>query len=248
MGILWSKYPNDIGKEKAVLGKKKKPETGLRTPRVLGKSSAKSLVADVLRLLRVQNPEPKCELYHETPFQLLVSVVLSAQTTDKAVNRCMEPLHKGGLTPGKILTLGEQGFFEKIKTIGLARTKAKNVLKLSRLVVDKHGCEVPSTREELESLPGVGRKTASVILGELFGEPTIAVDTHVLRVTRRLGLHRLNDPTKVEKRLLSIVDKAFLPAAHHWFILHGRYTCLARNPRCETCILAKHCPSLNPAS
>ncbi len=207
-------------------------------------SSAKSLPArvdEILARLRLSNPDPRCELYYETPFQLLVSVVLSAQATDKSVNEAMRPLYEKDLTPSDILSMGELGFLEKIRRIGLAPTKSKNVLKLSKIIHEQYADEIPRTREELEALPGVGRKTANVILGEIFREPTIAVDTHVFRVTARLGLHKESTPEKAEHKLLSMIDKKWLPMAHHWFILHGRYTCLARNPKCTSCVLADLC-------
>ncbi len=211
------------------------------------RSSGKALtnlrarVDEILARLRVSNPDPRCELYYETPFQLLVSVVLSAQATDKSVNDAMRSLYEQGLTPKDILALGEQGFLAKIRRIGLAPTKSKNVLKLSKIIQEQYADKIPNTREELEALPGVGRKTANVILGEIFREPTIAVDTHVFRVTARLGLHKEPTPEKAEIKLLSIIDKKWLPMAHHWFILHGRYTCLARTPKCDACVLTDIC-------
>ena len=173
--------------------------------------------------------------------QLLVSVVLSAQATDKSVNSAMADLYKSGLGVKEILALGEAGFLEKIRKIGLAPTKAKNVLKLTKIIHETYHDEIPRTREDLEALPGVGRKTANVILGEIFREPTIAVDTHVFRVTARLGLHKEKTPEKAELVLLKIIDPKWLPMAHHWFILHGRYTCLARGPKCGECPLRDMC-------
>ena len=204
-------------------------------------TNLRARVDEVLARLRVSNPDPRCELYYETPFQLLVSVVLSAQATDKSVNDAMRSLYEQGLTPKDILALGEQGFLAKIRRIGLAPTKSKNVLKLSKIIHEQYADKIPNTREELEALPGVGRKTANVILGEIFREPTIAVDTHVFRVTARLGLHKEPTPEKAEIKLLSIIDKKWLPMAHHWFILHGRYTCLARSPKCDGCVLTDIC-------
>lgn len=203
----------------------------------------KQIVVDSFERLKKQNPDPKCELYYETPFQLLVSVVLSAQTTDKMVNRCMEPLYKKGFSPETVMKLGESGFLKKIKSIGLAPTKSKNVAKLTTIILKQHGGEVPDTREELEALPGVGRKTANVILGEIFGQPTIAVDTHVFRVSQRLGLHTEPTPEKCELKLLKLIDPKFLPQGHHWFILHGRYTCKSQTPMCDNCCLSDICPS-----
>lgn len=203
----------------------------------------KQAATRIIHRLRELDPNPRCELYYETPFQLLVSVVLSAQTTDKMVNRCMEPLYKKGFTVETVLRLGPEKLLEKIRTIGLAPTKSKNIYKLSQLLKTEFQSDIPKTRAELESLPGVGKKTASVILGEIFGEPTLAVDTHVYRVTKRLGLHDETSPEKAEPVLLQVVAKKHRPKAHHWFILLGRYTCKARNPECETCVLAPTCPS-----
>jgi endonuclease-3 len=206
-------------------------------------SSKKARVEDILTRLRALNPDPHCELYYETPYQLLVSVVLSAQATDKSVNDAMTVLYKNGLTVDDVLAMGEAGFLAKIRRIGLAPTKAKNVLKLSKIIKEQYKGQIPRTREELEDLPGVGRKTANVILGEIFREPTIAVDTHVYRVSQRLGLQKESSPEKAELKLLQIIDPKWLPMAHHWFILHGRYTCTARNPKCDTCTLYEICTS-----
>lgn len=217
------------------------------------KSTAQPLSAradEILERLKKLNPNPRCELYYETPFQLLLSVVLSAQATDKSVNAAMTDLYKNGLTVDDVISLGEQGFLEKIRRIGLAPTKARNSVKLSKIIKEKFSGHIPTNREALESLPGVGRKTASVILGEIFREPTLAVDTHVFRVTKRLGLHKCPTPEKAELKLLSIINPKWLPMAHHWFILHGRYTCLARGPKCDTCTVSDLCSSKdkkNPA-
>lgn len=189
-------------------------------------------------------PDAKCELYHESPFQLLVSVILSAQTTDKMVNLCMEPLYKEGFGVETVLALGADGLLQKIRKIGLAPTKSKNVYKTAQLIQTLHDGLVPENREKLESLPGVGRKTANVVLGEVFGHPTMAVDTHVFRVGKRLGLHKENTADKAEKAILRFVDKSLLPQAHHWFILHGRYVCKAQKPDCASCYLKDICPSL----
>lgn len=199
-------------------------------------------VTEVLTSLQALYPDAKAELYYKTPFQLLVSVVLSAQTTDIAVNKAMSQLYEQGLDVHELLSMGEANFLHHIKSIGLAPTKAKHIMKLCRLLIDNHNGQVPSTRAELEALPGVGRKTASVILGEIFGEPTIAVDTHVYRVTQRLGFHNEATPEKAEQKLLQIIPKQWLPAAHHYFILHGRRVCVARQPRCEVCPVNKVCP------
>lgn len=198
--------------------------------------------AVILRLKELM-PEPRCELYYLEPYHLLVSVVLSAQTTDKMVNRVMTPLYDNGFDVDTALRLGETRLLQKIRTIGLAPTKAKNVIGLSKILKEKYAGAVPQTREALEALPGVGRKTANVVLGELFHQPTLAVDTHVYRVTMRLGLHRESSVTKAEDQLMKVVDPKFLPAAHHWFILLGRYTCKALKPLCSSCQLTDICPS-----
>lgn len=188
-------------------------------------------------------PEARCELVYHTPYQLLVSVVLSAQTTDKMVNRCMAPLYAGDFTPATVLAHGEASLLSKIKSIGLAPTKARNIIKLSEILIQQHHGEVPRARDDLEALPGVGRKTANVVLAEIYGEPTLAVDTHVFRVGARLGWHDQATPAKAEAALLKVIDPSFLPAAHHWLILHGRYLCTARRPACERCPVADLCPS-----
>lgn len=212
--------------------------------RRMNKIVRSKLVAECMKRFQKALPEPKCELYYETPYQLLVSVVLSAQTTDKMVNRCMEPLYKKGFTPDDVLNMGADGLLEKIRTIGLAPTKSKNVYKLSKIIRDEYPDSLPSSYEKLQALPGVGRKTANVVMGEIFGLPTIAVDTHVFRVARRLGLHNENTPEKAELKLLKEIDPSYLPKGHHWFILHGRYTCKAQSPLCDKCILSDICPSL----
>lgn len=211
--------------------------------RLMSLAKRKAHARAILERLNAKNPDPRCELTYHTPYQLLVSVVLSAQTTDKSVNKVMEPLYTKDFTPKKIVALGAEGLLAKIRSIGLAPTKSKNVVRLSQILIEKHGGKVPSTREELEELPGVGRKTANVILGEIFGEPTLAVDTHVYRVSRRLGLQDESSPEKAELELLKVVDPSLLPAGHHHFILHGRYTCKAMSPDCENCVLADICPS-----
>jgi endonuclease-3 len=219
-------------------------KAGLRRPKKLSRPQRLIQTEEVIRRLRQLNPNPRCELYYTTPFQLLVSVALSAQTTDKMVNTCMQPVYdEGGFDPKFVAALGPDGLLKIIRRIGLAPTKSKRVVELAKILIEKHGGEVPQTREELEDLPGVGRKTANVILGELYGQPTIAVDTHVFRVSYRLGLHGEKTPEKCELVLLDLIKKKHLPAAHHWFILHGRYTCKAVNPACESCSLADICPS-----
>jgi endonuclease-3 len=201
----------------------------------------------ILERFQKSMPEARCELYYETPYQLLVSVVLSAQTTDKMVNKVMEPLYRQGFTVETALTMGVEGFLQQIRSIGLAPTKAKNVIKLSGILREKYSSQIPQTRADLEALPGVGRKTANVILGEIFRAPTLAVDTHVFRVSQRLGLQNEKTPDKAEQELLLLIDESYLPAAHHWFILHGRYTCKAVKPQCESCLLADICPSTQTA-
>ena len=209
-------------------------------------SKRQLLATNAIERLKKEEPNPKCELYYHTPYQLLVSVVLSAQTTDKMVNRAMEPLYKKGFDPEKVLRWGQVKLLEKIRTIGLAPTKSKNVLKLSQMIIDDHKGQIPSERKQLEALPGVGKKTASVILGEIFRHPTLAVDTHVYRVGMRLGLHKESSPDKAESVLLEVVDPKFLPDAHHWFILLGRYTCKSAKPLCEQCKLSDICPTFTP--
>jgi endonuclease-3 len=186
---------------------------------------------------------PKTELVYSSPFTLLVSVALSAQATDKSVNKATAALFKAADTPARMAALGEAGLIPFIKTIGLYRNKAKNVIALSNLLLREHGGEVPLRREALEALPGVGRKTASVVLNELDVEPAIAVDTHVFRVAHRLGLSKGGTPDKVEAELMAKVPGPYLTRAHHWLILHGRYVCVARRPKCEICLVADLCPS-----
>ena len=186
---------------------------------------------------------PKTELGYTSPFTLLVAVVLSAQATDKSVNKATEILYRTADTPEKIIALGEEGLTPFIRIIGLYRTKARNVVALSRMLIEGHGGEVPLQREALQALPGVGRKTASVVLNELDIEPAIAVDTHVFRVSHRLGLSTAKTPDKVEAELMAKIPERYLTRAHHWLILHGRYTCVARRPRCEICLVADLCPS-----
>jgi endonuclease-3 len=196
---------------------------------------------ELFRRLRAANPEPKSELVYATPFELLASVVLSAQATDKSVNLATAKLFPRANTPQAFLDLGEQKLTEAIRTIGLFRTKAKNLIALSRILVERHGGEVPRTREALEALPGVGRKTANVVLNVAFGEPTIAVDTHIFRVANRTGLAPGKDPREVEDKLVKVVPEADRRHAHHWLILHGRYVCVARTPKCPQCALRDLC-------
>jgi len=186
-------------------------------------------------------PEPKSELEHTTPFELLVAVVLSAQATDKSVNLATAKLFPVANTPAKIAALGVEGLEQYIRTIGLYRGKARNVIALSTLVLERHGGEVPRTREALEALPGVGRKTANVVLNVAFGELTIAVDTHVFRVANRTGLAPGKDPLGVETKLVKVTPAKYLRNAHHYLILHGRYTCLAKKPLCFKCPIYEQC-------
>ena len=198
-------------------------------------------VAEMFRRLRDANPHPTTELEYASPFQLLVAVVLSAQSTDKGVNIATRKLFALAPTPEAMMDLGEAGIAEQIKTIGLYRNKAKNTALLSRLLVERHGGEVPNDRAALEALPGVGRKTANVVLNTIFGEPTMAVDTHIFRLANRTGLAPGKDVVEVEKRLLRRIPKEYLRDAHHWLILHGRYVCTARKPRCGECIIRDLC-------
>jgi endonuclease-3 len=196
---------------------------------------------EFFRILRDADPEPRSELEYGTPYQLLVAVVLSAQATDKGVNLATRRLFPVAGTPEAIVALGEEALKEYVRTIGLFRTKAKNVIALSRILLEEHRGEVPRTREALERLPGVGRKTANVVLNVAFGEPTMAVDTHIFRVSNRTGLAPGKDPLAVEQRLLKVVPEEFRLHAHHWLILHGRYTCLARKPKCGECRVYAPC-------
>jgi len=191
--------------------------------------------------LREANPNPTTELQYSTPFQLLVAVVLSAQATDRSVNLATRRLFEVAGTPQAIAALGEEGLIPYIRTIGLFRTKASNVAKLAQLLVERHGGEVPRSREALEALPGVGRKTANVVLNTAFGEPTIAVDTHIFRVANRTGLAPGRNVDEVERRLEKFVPGEFRKDAHHWLILHGRYVCKARRPECWRCTIAPWC-------
>ncbi|GAB2180688.1 endonuclease III [Denitratisoma sp. agr-D3] len=187
------------------------------------------------------NPEPATELDYKTPYQLLVAVVLSAQATDKGVNRATRPLFKDHPTPKAIAALGVEKLMDYIQTIGLYRTKAKNVIALTNLLLERHGGEVPHDRAALEALPGVGRKTANVVLNIVFGEPTIAVDTHIFRIGNRTGLAPGKDVREVEDKLVKVTPKEFGLHAHHWLILHGRYVCKARTPECWRCTVAELC-------
>ncbi len=195
----------------------------------------------IFQRLKKANPAPTTELKHATPFELLISVILSAQATDKGVNKATKQLYKVANTPHAILGLGLRGLKRHIKTIGLYNTKAANILKTCKVLIEKHGGKVPRTREGLEALPGVGRKTANVILNTAFGHPTIAVDTHIFRVANRTGLAPGKNVLEVEKKLLKAVPEKYHRHAHHWLILHGRYTCIARKPRCGSCVIYDLC-------
>jgi endonuclease-3 len=198
---------------------------------------------EIFHRFSIQRPEPKGELEHTNPFTLVVAVALSAQATDVGVNKATRALFKIADTPEKMLALGEERVREYIKTIGLYRNKAKNVIALSQVLVDEFGSEVPQTRDELIRLPGVGRKTANVVLSMAFGQATIAVDTHIFRIANRIKLAPGKTPDEVEDRLLKVIPRHYLYHAHHWLILHGRYTCKARRPECERCIIADICKS-----
>ena len=202
---------------------------------------SKAAVEEAFRRFQAAMPEPKGELQHINPFTLLVAVVLSAQATDAGVNKATPALFKLADTPEKMAALGEAKVRELIKTIGLFRTKARNVIALSQKLVAEHGGQVPSTREALQELPGVGRKTANVVLNIAFGQPTMAVDTHIFRIGNRTGLAPGKDPLAVELKLLEVIPEKYMMHAHHWLILHGRYTCLARRPLCEKCVIADLC-------
>ncbi len=197
--------------------------------------------AEIYLRLKKHIPEPTTELNYKTPFQLLIAVILSAQATDKGVNKATGPLFKDAGTPEKMLALGENGLKTYIKTIGLFNTKAKNVIKTCALLIEKHKGHVPEDREALEALPGVGRKTANVILNTAFGQPTIAVDTHIFRVSNRTGLAPGKNVIEVEKKLIKVTPDHYKLDAHHWLILHGRYTCVARKPRCGACVIEDLC-------
>jgi endonuclease-3 len=206
-------------------------------------AAEKARIEAIFERFAAATPDPRTELQFKTPFTLLVAVVLSAQATDKSVNRATEKLYAIADTPQKMLELGESGLIPFIAAIGLFRTKAKNVIRLSQILVEQYGGEAPLNREALQALPGVGRKTASVVLNELDIEPAIAVDTHVFRVAHRLRLSQGKTPDQVEADLMAITPEPYRSRAHHWLILHGRYTCVARKPKCATCVVGDLCPS-----
>ncbi|MCX8087357.1 MAG: endonuclease III [Rhodocyclaceae bacterium] len=197
--------------------------------------------AEFFRRLAAANPAPQSELHYRTPFELLVAVILSAQATDKSVNRVTPALFAAAATPAQLAALGEEKVAELIQTLGLYKTKARNLVAMARLLVERHGGEVPHERAALEALPGVGRKTANVVLNIAFGEPTIAVDTHIFRLANRTGLAPGRNVAEVEKKLLKVVPAAYRQHAHHWLILHGRYVCQARRPHCGRCLVRDLC-------
>jgi endonuclease-3 len=201
----------------------------------------KTQITDFYARLAAANPAPTTELHYATPFQLLVAVILSAQATDVGVNKATARLFPIAPTPETMLALGTEGLSEYIKTIGLFRTKAKNVIATCRMLIELHGGQVPEERTALEALPGVGRKTANVVLNTAFGQPTIAVDTHIFRVGNRTGLAPGKTPLDVEKKLLKVTPAQYAKDAHHWLILHGRYVCKARKPECGRCVVADLC-------
>ncbi len=198
-------------------------------------------IVQVMERFKKQMPDPQPELYAPNPYCFLVSVVLSAQATDKSVNLATAPLYKVADTPEKMLSLGEEGLIPYIKPIGLYKNKAKNVISLSRTLVEKFDSKIPSTREELESLSGVGRKTANVVLNVIYGKATMPVDTHLMRVGPKTGLAEGKNPLQVEESLLKRIPEEYLKDAHHWLLLHGRYICTARNPKCDQCLIADLC-------
>jgi endonuclease-3 len=207
------------------------------------KPAEEARIAEIFARFEAQESDPRTELDYESPFTLVVAVALSAQATDVSVNKATAKLFAVADTPQKMLALGEEGLKPFISSIGLYNTKAKNVIALSRILVEQYGGEVPLERDKLQALPGVGRKTASVVLNELRVEPAIAVDTHVFRVAHRLGLAEGKTPEAVEQELFQVVPEPYLTRAHHWLILHGRYTCTARRPKCLECVVADLCPS-----
>jgi endonuclease-3 len=195
----------------------------------------------IFEKLRAENPNPKTELEYSSPFELLISVLLSAQSTDVGVNKATRKLYPVANTPQSIFDLGLENLKEHIKTIGLFNTKAANVIKTCKILIDEHNSVIPENRESLEALPGVGRKTANVVLNTAFGHPTMAVDTHIFRVSNRTGIAKGKNVVEVEKRLLKFIPDEFMIDAHHWLILHGRYTCIARKPRCGSCLIEDFC-------
>lgn len=215
-----------------------------KLPSVQQKDMARALsrrASAIFRRLSAANPDPKTELAYQNPYQLLVAVTLSAQATDVSVNKATQALFRKVRNPAAMLALGEAGLREHIKTIGLFNAKARHVIEAAQILVEHHGGEVPRDRASLEALPGVGRKTANVVLNVAFGEPTLAVDTHIFRVANRLGLAVGRTPRAVEDGLQAVIPQRYRQHAHHWLILHGRYTCIARRPRCASCSVARWC-------
>ncbi|MFI4951075.1 MAG: endonuclease III [Caulobacterales bacterium] len=224
------------------MAKPPKPKTSRPAKKRLSPAE-QARIAAIFRRFEDQESDPRTELDYASPFTLVVAVALSAQATDVSVNKATDKLFKVADTPGKMLALGEAGLKPFISSIGLYNMKAKNVVALSRILVEQYGGEVPLNREALQALPGVGRKTASVVLNELRIEPAIAVDTHVFRVSHRLGLSTGKTPDQVEAELMAMVPEPLQTRAHHWLILHGRYVCVARRPKCEDCVVGDLCPS-----
>jgi endonuclease III len=244
MGNIASKSAKRLEPEAALKRSKPKSARKLLAPAKSIKPSRPWTLAEVteaFRRFRAANPEPRGELAHVNPYTLLVAVVLSAQATDAGVNKATPALFALADTPQKMVKLGEPRVRDLIKTIGLFRNKAKNVVALSERLVAEHGSQVPRTREALEALPGVGRKTANVVLNMAFGEPTIAVDTHIFRIGNRTGLAPGKTPFEVEQKLEAAIPDEFKRHAHHWLILHGRYVCVARKPLCEKCLINDLC-------
>ncbi|RKG36328.1 endonuclease III [Acinetobacter guerrae] len=205
------------------------------------KNMTKKQIQTFFERLRAQRPHPQTELKYASPFELLVAVMLSAQATDVSVNKATDKLYPIANTPAQIYALGVEGLKQYIKTIGLYNAKAENVIKTCQILLEKHQGEVPQTRAELEALPGVGRKTANVVLNTAFGQPTMAVDTHIFRVGNRTGLAIGKNVLEVEHRLIKVIPKEFIVDAHHWLILHGRYCCIARKPKCGECVVSDVC-------
>ena len=207
---------------------------------------SESQIIEVFEIFKKINPEPKSELNYSNPYTLLVAVALSAQTTDKSVNKATDSLFKIADTPEKMIALGEEKLISYIKSIGLYKNKAKHVIEMSKMLISDFGSKVPDNREDLEKLPGVGRKTANVVLNVIFNKPTMPVDTHLLRISPKIGLAEGKTPLEVEKSLLKRIPPQYLEHAHHWLILHGRYICTARNPKCEECPINHICAKNSP--
>lgn len=223
------------------VGKKSKMAEKIKQRRIQGTLYTQTEVEEIFHRFFIQRPEPKSDLEYASPYTLLVAVVLSAQATDISVNKATKPLFAIADTPQKMVALGEDKIADYIRTIGLWRAKAKNVYALSKILIDRYSGTVPNDRDALMQLPGVGRKTANVVLNVAFGEPTMAVDTHIFRICNRIGLAPGKTPEDVEQKLLAVVPQHYLNHAHHWLILHGRYICKARKPECDKCIIADLC-------